>query len=65
MTGQEIRKQISEKNRLIEHLLDKFILTNQINTLMEEIEDLRKQCKHEFDHGYCIWCGRPQDEVSE
>lgn len=58
MTNLEIKQKIDEKNELIKIFFDpnKFILNNDVKKLLEEIEDLQKQCTHKFVDGYCEYC---------
>lgn len=59
MTGEEIRDKINFNNQKIEKLLDPstFVLNKEIQGLMEENENLREKCKHNFQNGVCIYCG--------
>ncbi len=65
MNGNEIRERINENNRKIQAALNKFVLTDEINKLMKDNEDLRYICKHEFDQGFCKYCDTPIDLVEE
>lgn len=56
MSGTDIRKKINENNKRIQFLLNKFVLTEELNELMEENERMREECKHEFVDGVCIYC---------
>lgn len=61
---EELHFKIEEKNKRIHELVNKFILTPEINELMEEVARLRIQCGeyygHEFEDGICKWCGEKQ-----
>ncbi len=61
MSGQEIRDQINKNNERIRRALKTFVLTDEINELMEDNANLRRICKHEFEHGYCKFCDIPED----
>ena len=61
MNGLEIRKRIDENNRKIQSALNKFILTNEINELMQENTNLRENCPHEFVGTFCRFCDMPID----
>ena len=61
MDGFEIRKRIDENNREIQRALNKFILTDRINKLMEENAELRGKCQHEFVGSFCRFCDMPID----
>lgn len=61
---EELHSKIEEKNKRIHELINKFILTPEINELMEDVARLRIQCGehygHEFEDGICKWCGEKQ-----
>ena len=59
MNGLEIHNRIEINNKKIQAALNKFILTDEINTLMRENEELRFICPHEFKEGFCKYCGTP------
>lgn len=59
MNGLEIHNRIEINNKKIQATLNKFILTDEINTLMRENEELRRMCPHEFEKGFCKYCGVP------
>lgn len=66
MSGPEIRERINENNIKIQHALNKFVLTDEINNLMKENADLRASCPHEFDEkGFCVYCNMPIDFKEE
>lgn len=56
MSGTDIRKKIDENNKRIQSLLNKFVLTDELNKLMEDNERMREECEHEFVDGTCIYC---------
>ena len=56
MSGTDIRKKIDENNERIQFLLNKFVLTDELNELMEDNEKMREECQHEFVDGVCIYC---------
>lgn len=56
MNGIEIRSKIDENNKIIQQLLNKFILNNDLKKLMDENEQLRKECPHNFVDGVCEYC---------
>jgi hypothetical protein len=56
MNGNEIRKQIDLNNAQIRKLLDKFVLTDEIQKLMKDNDYLRAQCNHNFIDGVCTYC---------
>ncbi len=59
MNGPEIHDRIEENNKKIYAALNKFILTDEINNLMRENEELRMVCPHDFKEGFCEYCGIP------
>jgi len=61
MNGQEIRERIDKNNAQIQKALNKFILTDEINKLMEDNVHLRAMCKHEYVNGACRFCDVPID----
>ena len=56
MSGNEIRLQIDKNNEKIRKALNTFILTDEIQKLMEENDILRSKCEHEFIDGTCKYC---------
>lgn len=56
MNGNEIRERIVTNNEKIHEYLNKFVLSKELNSLMEENEELRKICPHEFEDGICKYC---------
>lgn len=64
MTGQEIEKLVTFNNKKIEEMLDPstFVLNSEINELLEENKELRKQCPHVFEQGICIFCGTKEED---
>lgn len=65
MNGLEIHNRIEINNKKIQAALNKFILTDEINTLMQENEKLRLICPHEFKDGFCKYCGVPIELVED
>jgi len=63
MNGPEIRDKLKANNDRIAMLLHKFILTDEINQLLEENDELKLHCPHEFEDGYCVFCGRLEEDV--
>ncbi len=61
MNGQEIRERIDSNNAKIRRALNKFVLTDEINQLMKDNEELRFICKHQFENGFCKFCDIPID----
>lgn len=61
MNGQEIRERIDSNNLKIRRALNKFVLTDEINQLMKNNEELRAICKHSFENGFCKFCDIPID----
>jgi len=61
MNGQEIRERINKNNAQIQKALNKFVLTDEINKLMEDNVRLRAMCKHEYVNGVCKFCDVPVD----
>lgn len=59
MNGLEIHNKIEINNKKIQAALNKFVLTEEINTLMKENAELRLICPHEFKEGFCKYCGAP------
>lgn len=35
---------------------DNFVLNSRITELYQEIDDIRKECQHEYENGYCKYC---------
>ncbi len=61
MNGQQIRARIDENNAKIRAALNKFVLTDEINNLMKDNEELRFICQHEFVDGWCKYCDIPEE----
>ena len=43
--------------------LEKFTLTDEINNLMKENDNLRRQCHHNFIDGVCEYCDSFEGQV--
>ena len=58
MNKMEIHERIKFLNKQIEKCLkpNEFTLNNLVVELSKEIDELQKQCEHEFEEGYCIYC---------
>ena len=56
MDGSEIRFQINQINEQLESELNKFILTDKIQKLMAQKEELQHLCHHKFSNGSCVYC---------
>ena len=58
LLGKDIKMQIDYNNQMIESLLspNKFTLNNTVARLLKENDELQKQCEHNFQDGYCIYC---------
>lgn len=64
MLGKDIKMQIDYNNQLIESFLspNKFVLNNTIAKLLKDNEELQKQCEHNFQDGYCIYCYKEEPQ---
>lgn len=62
--GLEIKKKIDENNKLIESLVTPniFTLNNTVAELLKENEILSKDCPHEYEDGYCIYCYKEENK---
>lgn len=62
---QNIKDIITANNKKIEELITPgtFVLNKEIVRLQEQNAQLRAQCKHEFENGFCKWCGIPEELV--
>ena len=65
MNGQEIRERIDSNNAKINRALKKFVLTDEINKLMKDNEELRFICNHQFENGFCKFCDIPIDFMED
>ena len=63
MNGPDIRFTLEKNNKRIEELLRTFVLTDEINKLLQENDNLRNHCPHEFENGNCIFCGLSEDDA--
>lgn len=63
MTNLEIHERIERNNKIIEDCFSPnvFTLNNTIRDLLKENEELQKQCSHQFEEGYCIYCYKEQE----
>lgn len=61
LTGKEVRARVDVNNKEIQRELNKFVLTDRINQLLQENEELRHVCPHEFVRGICIYCDLPEE----
>lgn len=64
LLGKDIKMQIDYNNQLIESFLspNKFVLNNTIAKLLKDNEELQKQCEHNFQDGYCIYCYKEEPQ---
>lgn len=62
--GLDIKRRIDLNNRLIEQALkpNQFTLNNVVTSLMLEIDELQRQCPHEYEDGYCIYCYKAEEK---
>ena len=62
MTGSEIFSLVTVKRALLEDLIDptSFVLNPEIENVRKEIEELQKNCPHEFINGECKYCGKEE-----
>lgn len=62
MTGLEIFSLVTVKRALLEDLIDptSFVLNPEIENVRKEIEELQKNCPHEFINGECKYCGKEE-----
>lgn len=62
---ENIKNAIEKNNEKIEKLLENshltFTLNKEISELMDKNAALRENCKHEFEDGFCIWCGTSEE----
>lgn len=58
-TGKEIKEKINQNNLAMQKLFspNTFILNEEIQKLREENAALQNICPHEFESGYCKYCG--------
>ena len=59
MTQLEIKQKIENNNQIIE---SQFTLNNTVRKLLAENAELQKQCQHQYEGGYCIYCYKEEDE---
>lgn len=59
MTGEQIREKIKEYNRQISNVVEpiSFVLNEETNRLLKEIEKLQKICNHNYEGKICLYCG--------
>lgn len=63
--GLKIKEQIDANNKLIEDMMTPniFTLNNIVSDLLKENDELSKQCSHEYEDGYCIYCYKQKGEI--
>ena len=63
MTNLEIHERIERNNKIIEDCFSPnvFTLNNTVRYLLKENEELQKQCSHQCEEGYCIYCYKEQE----
>lgn len=59
-----IKKQIDLNNELIEQALSPnlWTLNNTVANLLKENERLQKECTHQFEEGFCIFCYKSEED---
>lgn len=59
-----IKKQIDLNNELIEQALSPnlWTLNNTVANLLKENERLQKECTHQFEKGFCIFCYKSEED---
>ena len=62
MSGIEVKQHIDQLSEELHEQLQQFILTGRVNEIMEEINNFRNNCPHEFVNGKCIYCGKKEQE---
>lgn len=64
MTQLEIKQKIEDNNQIIESLFmpNQFTLNNTVRKLLAENAELQKQCHHQYEGGYCIYCYKEENE---
>ena len=62
--SEEIRNKIKEINNELNVSLDpsQFVLNPRIGELLQELENLQRQCEHHFIDGVCEFCGMAEEE---
>lgn len=65
MSGEEIRKKIEQNNTKLEILtqavMSTFILNPEVAEIIMENRKLQDECPHEFEEGFCKFCGKEKD----
>lgn len=58
-----IKEKIDRNNALIEKIMtpNVFTLNNTVADLLQENAELQKQCTHEFEDGYCVYCYKEEE----
>lgn len=64
MTGEQIKLRIEELNSQIREMVmpNFFTLNKKVTSLMNEIKELQSNCPHQFDNGYCQFCGIKEED---
>ncbi len=64
MNTVQIKNSIDENNRMIRELMqpNAFTLNNCVAALLEKNKQLQKQCPHEYENGYCIYCYKGEEQ---
>lgn len=61
MSGTEIKTQIDALQNELNEELRVFILNPRVKEIMAKMDDLRKECTHDFVNGTCIFCGQEEE----
>lgn len=62
MDGNATRQRIDQIQERIDYLIGKFVLTTEIEELMQERNKIQNDCIHTFQDGKCIFCDKLEKE---
>lgn len=65
MNGFQIREKIDKNNAEINQNFrpEVFVLDTRIAKLIQENNQLRKQCEHKFENGICVYCDYEEESI--
>lgn len=58
MTNEQIRARVEELNLKTQEVIETqgFILGKELAPILAEIQELQKQCAHEYKNKKCVYC---------
>lgn len=57
----QLKIKAADLRKKIQNCYTQFLFDPNINEYKEELDKLQKQCIHQYENGYCIWCGKEEE----